>query len=502
MKRCLILAVLAFLSSTCLFAQIPTAGLVGYWPFNGNANDASGNGNNGNVNGATLASDRFGNPNSAYSFNGAGNYISVATNPSLDFSINNKISVSLWIYPIAYAAGNFNKIFISKQSGSGTTQQGFNCWFNNGNAGMLIRNGSTDNFGGPAYGSALPLNNWSHLTMTYDTGTAKFYYNGNLIFTATGQTSTIGNNSLDLLFGKANWNNINAEPFNGVMDEIAIYNRALSSSEVNAIYTGCNGTPNSTISAIGNTTFCQGSNVILNVNESYSTYQWQKNNASINGATSKSYTAKTSGTYRCIVSNACGTDTSNTINLTSLPNVPNTVLITGVTTFCIGDSVTLNSSNTTPGYSYQWYRNNIAINGATSNTCIGKNPGTYKVVTKNNSNGCSRISSNSAVVVVSCRTSNRDAYVGNVEPVKDFLLYPNPNEGSFTIEINNESIEDVEAHYQLMNINGQIVYSGASQVSNGQMKTEINLDRNFTKGLYLVKVQVNGIEMTEKVILQ
>jgi len=45
-------------------------GLVAYYPFNGNANDESGNGNNGTVNGATLTSDRFGNANSAYSFDG------------------------------------------------------------------------------------------------------------------------------------------------------------------------------------------------------------------------------------------------------------------------------------------------------------------------------------------------------------------------------------------------------------------------------------------------
>jgi hypothetical protein len=49
-------------------------GLVGYWPFNGNANDESGNGNHGTVNGATLTTDRFGNAGKAYSFE-TGNYI-------------------------------------------------------------------------------------------------------------------------------------------------------------------------------------------------------------------------------------------------------------------------------------------------------------------------------------------------------------------------------------------------------------------------------------------
>ena len=55
-------------------------GLLGSYPFNGNANDASGNGNNGVVNGATLTADRFGNPNSAYLFNGINAYIDIGNN--------------------------------------------------------------------------------------------------------------------------------------------------------------------------------------------------------------------------------------------------------------------------------------------------------------------------------------------------------------------------------------------------------------------------------------
>ena len=77
-KNKLILACMAMLSITnFIIAQVPsyvpTNGLAGYWPFTGNANDVSGNGNNGTNNGATLTTDRFGNANSAYSFNGTSN---------------------------------------------------------------------------------------------------------------------------------------------------------------------------------------------------------------------------------------------------------------------------------------------------------------------------------------------------------------------------------------------------------------------------------------------
>ena len=78
-------------------AYIPTNGLVGYWPFNGNANDASGNGNNGTVNGATLTADRFGNPNSAYQFNGSGSGNSITIPNSSTLNITGPMSFSLWV---------------------------------------------------------------------------------------------------------------------------------------------------------------------------------------------------------------------------------------------------------------------------------------------------------------------------------------------------------------------------------------------------------------------
>ena len=80
-KTILFVAIGIALTTQTLLAQVPSYvpsnGLVGYWPFNGNANDQSGNGNNGVVNGVSLTTDRFGNTNSAYSFDGNSNYITV-----------------------------------------------------------------------------------------------------------------------------------------------------------------------------------------------------------------------------------------------------------------------------------------------------------------------------------------------------------------------------------------------------------------------------------------
>src|SRR5438477_5279250 len=73
---------------------IPADGLVGWWPFNGNANDNSGQANNGTVAGAVLTADRFGNPGAAYSFNGIDSKIDVADAASLRCR---KLTLSAWI---------------------------------------------------------------------------------------------------------------------------------------------------------------------------------------------------------------------------------------------------------------------------------------------------------------------------------------------------------------------------------------------------------------------
>jgi hypothetical protein len=435
-----------------------------------------------------LAPDRQGTPNSAYTFNGVNSKITI---PDYNVYDNQTYSIGFWYKfstPSTPSSGgnNVNPGIISRVANSSNVT--YDNWMIY-EAVTLV--GFASGVGGASGVSGTPTgqNNgqWKHVVFSVGADSIRCYVNG----IKTSSSLKGGNltfNNYDIVIGRSNatyW-----KAFQGDIDDLALWNRALNDQEVFIYYNDCN---SPVISAIGTTTFCQGSNVILTLNESYSTYQWQKNNVNINGATSKTYTSNAAGTYRCIVSNSCGIDTSNTISLTSLPNKSNTVLVTGITSFCIGDSVTLNSSNVTAGYSYQWYRNNIAINGATSNTFIGKNPGTYKVVTKNNANGCSRISSNSAIVSVTCRTTNRESFIGNVEPLKDILVYPNPNEGSFTMEIVNESIEDGVANFQVMNVTGQIIFNGTANFSNGFLKEEINLERKFNKGLYLVKVQIGGL---------
>jgi len=87
-------------------------GLIAYYPFNGNANDESGNGNNGTINGATLTTDRFGNTNCAYSFDGVNDYIDVG---DIDI-VDTPISISSWIF-VSGKNGEYRAIVAKRGTG-------------------------------------------------------------------------------------------------------------------------------------------------------------------------------------------------------------------------------------------------------------------------------------------------------------------------------------------------------------------------------------------------
>ena len=91
-----------------------TNGLVAYYPFNGNANDESGNGNHGKVNGAILVNDRNGNPGKAYSFDGINQSIEVEDSDSLDIKQGQSLTISIWV-KLDSNADQFARYIISKR---------------------------------------------------------------------------------------------------------------------------------------------------------------------------------------------------------------------------------------------------------------------------------------------------------------------------------------------------------------------------------------------------
>jgi hypothetical protein len=200
-----------------------TSGLAAYYPFNGNANDASGNGNNGTVQGATLTTNRFGIPNSAYYFTGNfSTYISIPDSPSLD--ITNNVTVSVWIqtggggYTGPDIVGKYNYFLgLSDTSSSPKFEFGIQP--------------ST----GVVFSPSFPLNpnNWVFATGTYDGQLIDIYING-ILAGQLAASGTIGNKHEPLGIGE----NLDdgSDYVLGSISDVRIYNRALSSNEVAQLY--------------------------------------------------------------------------------------------------------------------------------------------------------------------------------------------------------------------------------------------------------------------------
>lgn len=217
----------------CFPASTPLDGLIGFYPFCETTDDFSGNELHASVNGAAFTEDRNGVPNAAMTFDGVDDFLSIAHDPLLEFSDDNSMSISYWVKINNYPPGSFLDIIMSKQSGSGNSQSGWNV-AQNSTITQSLSIGDNGNIEGIGVG-LLDLNQWYQVTLTRDAETRRAYLNGQLVDEQPVSTS-IGANSVDLLIGKANWNNINAQHFDGSLDDIAIYNRALDPNEVNYLY--------------------------------------------------------------------------------------------------------------------------------------------------------------------------------------------------------------------------------------------------------------------------
>jgi hypothetical protein len=271
-------------------------GLVGYWPFCGNANDASGNGNNGTVNGASLTTDRFGNANSAYSFDGINDYIS--TNSTAGNIGTSNFSISTWVYDtnLAYVGGT---LFGKRNDDANMLQSN---WANS----PQFEVGS----GGNTYFNSQPLTGnytgaWHNYTLTRESNSYKIYLDG--VFQQSYSTQAIANinNSGPLSFGSRFYLGSPYQFFDGVIDDILFYSRALSAIEIQQVYT------------LGQ-----------------STYLWST------GATTASIgvTPTQTTTYTCTVTDANGNACTDSVTV-FVPQITATN-----STICAGQSTTLSVS--------------------------------------------------------------------------------------------------------------------------------------------------------------
>lgn len=240
MKKLLLLTTL--LNSIILFAQMPTNGLKVYYPFNKNVNDESGNGQNGTKYNITLAKDRFGKDSSAYYFNGNTNsYIEI---PVISL-LNNTYTYSVWTKLKTFPSYNAMTFILNIGGFAGDnsigicnyyTPEAYHGWVGGG------YNTSSPNFG--LQDKSFSLNyEWNHIVCVRHSKYALLYVNGILV-DSLGRNDvsfpSYGNNSKALIGIRNNFDT----PYNGWIDDVAIYDRPLSKKEVLSLY---NFNPNTSI---------------------------------------------------------------------------------------------------------------------------------------------------------------------------------------------------------------------------------------------------------------
>ena len=327
MKRLLLFITICI--SSVSFGQVPnyvpTNGLVGWWGFNGNANDESGNGNNGTVNGATLTTDRFSNANSAYDF---------VVNNVIDFGLSNDFSVTsaetktitLWFQSATGKYPFLNKYENSVGSNSNFFIGGDAPAFSMSDGIIVTANGSNSLFW-----PVLP-GNWFHVVAIYDgpNGIVDLFINGQYVTTAPLNYNNVSSSNPLIIQGTKM--NIDYEDSDGKIDDIGIWNRALTQCEISELYHAQQFTP--PVLAVSDTTSACGASTSLDAgtDPAWASYLWNTTE------TTQTISVSDPGLYTVEV-----TDTNGCIGYdTTLVSIIDPTIDQIDTNICNGDSLVLN----------------------------------------------------------------------------------------------------------------------------------------------------------------
>jgi len=408
-------------------SYVPTNGLVGWWPFNGNANNEFNTNEVSVINGATLTTDRFGLEGRAYSFDGISNDI-VTGNYGVS---GTGISVSFWYKTSQITEGNY-----------------MICWGGNGWASFfeILNNHWSAQTVGPCYTPALTAGGtliskgisvlpnadmWHHCVVILPLGAqslneAKFYFD-NLQLTETCSYANYGagnpnistNNLIKFGNGYQGW----ANHFEGNLDDIGIWNRELTPQEIADLFIVCNVTPqiiagNATPSAFANSTYTCN-------NTAGSTYSWSVNNGVIvsgQGTNSITVLWGAEGVGSVTVAE---TATDGCVGDAVVFDVNVQCVVSGTSiTGPVGPETFSNSTYTCNGAvnsAYQWtITNGVIVSGQGTNTVnvLWASTGIGDVsVVETTAEGCVGTTLSQDVVVIPT----------NVEELSNaFIVYPNP----------------------------------------------------------------------------
>jgi len=368
---------LFLIAFSSLYAQIPTNGLVACYPFSGNINDYSGNGHNGTNSGATLTTDYYNRTNNAYLFNGFNAHITLQN--TIDFLVPS-FTYCAWVKATSHPTNDSVTKIIS--IGDEPYTQNL-CLFNNYSSGLngwgfygANQDGTTSNCD---FGLLPTPNTWYYIAITRSNTSIKLYINGNLVRETpiNNRIAIYGVGMKSAIIGASTDLNQN---FNGTIDDVHIYNRELTATEITSLY-GV-GTNSLTITSNSGDTSCineivtftaNGANYIANP-----TYQWYVNGIAV-GSNSQNYITSTltnGNIIWCQVfppSNDCESPVlSNSITMTVNPSnqLGISIIATPNDTVCKGDTVLFNSviTNGFGNLTYQWTINEINVGNQNSLT--------------------------------------------------------------------------------------------------------------------------------------
>jgi hypothetical protein len=242
-------------------------GLISWWTGNFTANDEVSTNNSTLENGATYAPGEVG---YAFSFNGVDQYVSVPDNPAWGFGTN-AFSIDLWAN---FSAVGGAPAFLANDDGGGSTYKWI-FWLNGSTLQLHVNTPSGDATYIASYSFSPTVGEWYHIALTRNGSTFLFYVDGSLVSSNTS-TVVIPTPDAPLTIGQAE----GGFYFSGLLDEIQIYSRALSASEVQAIYqAGTNGmcapTP---LMFTGSPSYSKTNGVVLNASlRSGQSYSLQAN---------------------------------------------------------------------------------------------------------------------------------------------------------------------------------------------------------------------------------
>ena len=424
------LTFLTFLSANAQVpSYVPTNGLVGYWPFNGNANNEINLSESNVVNGATLAQDRFGQNNKCYYFNGisddiiTGNYGVSGTG----------ISMSFWYKTSQLTANNY--MITWGGNGWGTFFEIINNHWSAQTIGPCYTPSLTG--GGTLMSKGLTVspneNLWHHCVIILPAGAqsltdAKFYFN-NVALTEICSYANYGagapniSSTNPIKFGSGYQQGGWATNFEGLMDDIGIWNRELTESEIAQLYVVCNVTPvaisgSNSPGAFSNSTYTCNNNA-------GSTYNWSVTNGVVaSGQGTNSVTilwgAEGVGSVSVLETTADGCVGDEVIYEVNVQCVVSGNAITGP----VGPEAFSNSTYTCNGAvnsTYNWtVTNGVIASGQGTNTVniLWASTGLGNVsVVETTAEGCVGSELSQDVVVIPT----------NIEELSNqLILYPNP----------------------------------------------------------------------------